>query len=468
MKTLNFFWGRFRTKVTIVLILSLLFVTALSNFLIYQFSLSFQFKQLREELMLAAKTSVLMIDVDSLLGVPLNPEGINSEQFKIIAEKLMKIKKENPVIKYIYTMTKTSQPGILQFIVDPEPVSEEEKRKGVTSYPGDKYDASRFPEMLKAFEGVSADRKLTVDPWGVFLSGYAPIRDKNGKAVAILGVDMDAQDVYLVEREIQLRAIFVLIIGIFVSIVLSFLISQRITRPIKRLVEGTRKIAAGDLQYKVEAKGSDEISELAESFNSMATSLLESRKKLHDYFYRVVQSLVKILEAKDNYTRGHSERVAEYVEKIALKMGFSPEKVEMVKKAAQLHDIGKLGINERILNKVGLLTNEEWNIIREHPILGEEILRPISFEEEMPDIVRSHHERYDGQGYPDKIKGEGINVFSQIIAVADAYDAMTSSRAYRPALDKEKAIEEIKKNSRTQFNRNVVEASLAVFEEEKK
>ena len=458
-------FSSFRTRVTIILVLSFIFVSGLSNLLIHEFAISSQFNQLREKLMVIAQTAALMVDADLLLEVPLNREGVNAAQYKVIAEKLKRIKEVNPLIKSIYTMTKTGREGIWQFMVDPEPIIKA-KRSSPTSYPGDKYDASRFPEMLKGFFGSSADKKLMLDEWGVTLSGYAPILDKNGKAVAILGVDIAAEDVYNTRKEINRRGILVLAIGIFTSIALGLLISRRITDPIKKLVEGTRRIAAEDLQHRVEIKGNDEIKELADSFNSMAMSLFESKIKLHDYFYRVVQSLIRILEAKDVYTRGHSERVSEYAEKTALKMQLPAQKVELLKKVAQLHDIGKLVIYEGILNKQDKLTEEEWKIIRGHPVTGEEILKPLFLDDEMLAAVRSHHERYDGRGYPDKISGENISVFTQIISVADTYDAMTSARAYRPALSKEEATRELKNNCGTQFNPQVVEAFLNVLQEE--
>lgn len=277
---------------------------------------------------------------------------------------------------------------------------------------------------------------------------------------------MEAKDVYQTQKEVHRRAMFVLLVGVLTSVVLGFTISSRLAARIEKLAKATRHIAAEDLEYKVEMGGNDEISELAKSFNQMASSLADSRNKLHDYFYRVVQSLVRILEAKDPYTQGHSERIAEYAQKIALHMGFSPEKAETVRKAAELHDIGKLAINENILNKKGKLTDEEWKIIREHPILAEEVLKPVLLDEEMLVMIRSHHERYDGEGYPDKIKGDNINLFAQIIAVADAYDAMISPRAYREPMSKEAAISELKVNSGTQFNTQVVKAFLKMMEEE--
>lgn len=429
MKNIALFFRSFRTMVASALIVSMLFVAGLSNFLIYKFTLNSQFNQLREKLMVIAQTAAILFDGDLLMQIPPTPDGINHPGYNIVAEKLKKIKEVNPLLKYVYTMTKTDQEGIWQFIADPEPVTLKDKRRGISTYHGYKYDVTRFPEMMKAFNGPAADKKIGIDEWGATISGYAPIRDKNGKAVAMLGVDVMADDVYKIQRAVHRRGLFVLALGVIFSVGLGTLLSKRITLPIQSLVAGTRKIAAQDLHHQVEVYGPDEIRELARSFNIMAKSLLDVRNRMDDYFYHAMQSLVRILEAKDHYTRGHSDRVAEYTEKIALRMGFPQEKVSVIKKAAELHDIGKLPIQESILNKVGKLTEEEWKVIQEHPIVGEDILKPVVFDQELLSLVRSHHERYDGKGYPDRLKGEENNIFAQIVSVADAYDAMSSTRA---------------------------------------
>jgi HD-GYP domain-containing protein (c-di-GMP phosphodiesterase class II) len=463
MKRIVSFFHRFSVRVTIALIVSMFFVAALSNFFIYRYALDFQFKDLQEKLRIIAQTATLAIDVEKLQQVPLTRAGMSTPQYYAVAETLKEIKRANERIRYIYTMAKTSEPGVLQFIVDPNLLTKEEYKKSLTAFPGDRYDATHFPEMLKGFEQSMADAKLCTDVWGVTLSGYAPIRDKEGKVVAILGVDMMADQVYQMQRRVHERGLFVLLLGIIFSVTLGIVVSRRVIEPIRQLADATRFIAKGDLDYQVEVKGSDEIAALAGSFNSMVRNLSQSREKLHNYFYRVMQSLVRLLEAKDAYTKGHSERVSDYAGRIAESMGFDSEKVERIKEISHLHDIGKLVIHENVLNKKGPLTDQEWKMIKEHPALGEEVLKGAVFEDEMLAMVRSHHERYDGSGYPDKLKGNEINIFAQIISVADAFDAMTSSRAYRTALTREKALAEIKANSGLQFNAKVVEAALAVL-----
>jgi len=445
--------------VTLALIFSLLFITGLDNLILYEYNIRLQFKNLQEKLKTIASTAAVDIDASLIKKVPLDKKGVQSEAYKKVAEQLNKIKNANPQLKYIYTLTKTNKPGIWQFVVDPSP-----RVGGRTSFPGEEYEAYRFPEMLKAYEGPSVDSKLVFDEWGATLSGYAPIHDKNSKPVAVLGIDIDANEVYAVENAARLKAIFILILVIALSIILGAWVSMSVTQPVRNLVEGTRKIASGDLAHKVEIKSKDEIGELAEAFNAMAGNLLTSRQNLHDYFYRVVQAMVRSLEAKDHYTRGHSDRVAEYSGKIAKVMGFPEEKVEMLKKAAQLHDIGKLGIHEDILNKKSELSDSEWDLIHQHPAVGEEILKPIFLEEEMLAVVRNHHERYDGKGYPDGLKGDQINIFAQIVSVADSYDAMTSSRSYRVALSEQEAVSRLRTGCGTQFNTLIVEAFIKALQ----
>jgi len=453
----------FRTKVTIALTFSILFVAFLSYALVHHVSAEFQFQQLRKSLMAVAQTASLLIDGDTLKTIPLNKEGINSEAYQKIMRELQRVKSANPKILYIYTMARTKDSGIWKFIVDLDPVVKNTGNRDLTSFPGDIYDVSQSPGIEKALQGPSADEKLIRDEWGVTLSGYAPIRDKSGRAVAVLGMDISAQDVFDMEHKLNQRTLIVLAFGILLSILLGILISRRTTEPIRKLQEATRRIAAGDLTHKVNIKGHDEISRLGESFNQMALKLDESRKALHNYFYRMVQSLVRGLEAKDSYTRGHSDRVSEYSQAIALEMGFPREEVELLKEVTQLHDIGKLGIDESILNKTEKLRDDEWETIKRHPVTGEEILKPLFLEKRMLAVVRNHHERYDGKGYPDGLKGEELDVWVQIVTVADSYDAMTSKRSYRNALSKEIAVEELTKNSGTQFSPRVVEAFLKVL-----
>ncbi len=179
-------------------------------------------------------------------------------------------------------------------------------------------------------------------------------------------------------------------------------------------------------------------------------------------YFETVQALAQAIEASDKYTRGHSDRVTYIAMEIAKRLKLSRADIDTLKYACILHDIGKIGILKEVLNKPGQLTPAEFEEIKKHPALGEEIISPVAFLENIKPIIRHHHERYDGSGYPDKIKSDQIPFLSRIIAVADTYDAMTSQRPYRPALATELALAEIRKCSGTQFDPEVVNAFLEI------
>ncbi len=177
-----------------------------------------------------------------------------------------------------------------------------------------------------------------------------------------------------------------------------------------------------------------------------------------------VKSFAKTLDAKDKYASGHSERVTRYALVIAKEMNLPQDEIDRLAQAGILHDIGKIGISEIVLNKNGKLDSKESEEMRSHPVIGRDILAPISQFQDIAEIVYYHHERYNGEGYPEGLVGEDIPLLSRIIAVADTFDAMTSTRAYREKIGRDKTIEEIKSNSGTQFDPKVVEAFLKVVD----
>lgn len=165
-----------------------------------------------------------------------------------------------------------------------------------------------------------------------------------------------------------------------------------------------------------------------------------------------IETLSKTIEAKDPYTSGHANRVMEYSVLLAEEYGLSESKIQKIRTAAVLHDIGKIAINDNILNKATGLTSEEYAEIKKHPSVGADIISNMDLFKDIKGIVKYHHERYDGKGYPDGLKGEEIPIEACILAIADSYDAMTTDRPYRKALDKEVALEEILSNTGTQFH----------------
>jgi len=455
----------FQIYVTTALILAAIFPLLLSNLTIYKFSYDSAFQNLRRRLMVIAQLSAERIDANELQQIPLDKTGVTSQYFQMTIDKLRRIKEISKLVTYIYIMKPTDQPGIWKFVADPDMVVKRDNTT-LTSFPGDLYNASRFPAMIEALKTPSADTKLELDEWGATLSGYAPIYDAQHRVIAVLGVDMMADDVYALQNAIKIRTLIIFGFGVLLSLLLGFILSQRITQPIESLVEGTRHLAKGDLEHQVDVGRDDEIGELAVSFNAMANKLKQSRQKLLNYFYGIVRTLIRVIEAKDHYTGGHSQHVAHLVVKIARKMNYPPETIKLFRRLTLLHDIGKLGISDAILNKPGSLTPEEWSEVKNHPVLGEKILRPVFEKDNMLSIVSQHHERQDGKGYPNGLTGEQISEFAAIVSVADAYNAMTTDRAYRKALTKEEAIEELIRHKGTQFLPKIVDVFLQILKTE--
>ncbi|MFC1956706.1 HD domain-containing phosphohydrolase [Chloroflexota bacterium] len=188
----------------------------------------------------------------------------------------------------------------------------------------------------------------------------------------------------------------------------------------------------------------------------------EQAKKIRNAFFNAITALAYALEAKDSYTSGHSQRVSEISAAIARELGLSQENTNKIELAGRVHDVGKIGVKESVLNKPSGLTDEEFQHIKYHPEAGERILAPIVEDEGILQIVRHHHERYDGNGYPDGFSGDQIPLGARILAVADSYDAMISERPYGGAMSVEKACAEIEWGRNSQFDPEVAGAFLRI------
>ncbi len=185
-------------------------------------------------------------------------------------------------------------------------------------------------------------------------------------------------------------------------------------------------------------------------------------------FHSFVESFTSALEARDQYTAGHSDRVAVLSEMIAYEMGFKRQKCEGIHIAGHLHDIGKIGIPDGILLKTGALRKCEFEVIKEHSVIGWRILKDIPGLEGIAEIVLQHHERIDGSGYPNGLTGNDISLGARIIAVADTYDAMTTFRSYKKPVSEEEAVEMIKEKSGSFFTRDIIEAFVNIVRDYEK
>lgn len=234
----------------------------------------------------------------------------------------------------------------------------------------------------------------------------------------------------------------------------------------KKIYDWSQKIKSGDLTTRLTISPKNDLYYISQSFNTMA-DILENlisenerkidllsvqNKKLEEINNDLVMSLVSAIEAKDKYTLGHSERVSKYATALAKKLNLPEEKIEEIRIAGMLHDVGKIGVSDNILNKPSKLSNDEYEEIKRHPSIGSWILNTLNLPENTIEAINYHHERYDGKGYPLGLNGSELSLETQLISLSDAYDAMTSERPYRSAMSHEEAIKEIKKASYTQFN----------------
>lgn len=252
-----------------------------------------------------------------------------------------------------------------------------------------------------------------------------------------------------------------------------------------------KQVAEGDYSQRV-----DFMEDFSEAFNSMITNLKERTEQLEKakerlaiysltleqkvegrtkeleqknvelqrLFISTIQGLSNTLEAKDKYTKDHSTNVANYAVIISEKLNFPKDKIELLRTAGLLHDIGKIGIEASVLNKLGSLTKEEYEQVKKHPVISACIVEPIKEFSEIISSIRHHHESFDGSGYPDALKGEDIPLGARILAIADAYDAMNSNRPYRNRLKKNESIKELIANKGIQFDPRLVDIFIKLIE----
>lgn len=284
--------------------------------------------------------------------------------------------------------------------------------------------------------------------------------------------------------------------------VFGIIAGKHLTEPLQRIFIGIKNISKGNFDYKLEVYTNDEFGVLCHKFNDMVTDLdnlyderefqskeimaqkdeinalyqqtnamnkelfnLLDKQKIN--YLSTVKALANAIEAKDKYTEGHCKRVTRYCLAIAKELNLSEEEMDNIHFAALLHDIGKIGIPSSIINKKGKLTDEEFEIIKKHPQIGYDILKNVEFLKVSNEVILQHHERMDGKGYPNALRTENITLLSKILAVADSYDAMTSSRPYRPVpLTIQSALIELENNMEKQFDAQVVEIFIKIMMKE--
>ncbi|MFK5895266.1 MAG: HD domain-containing protein [Pseudomonadota bacterium] len=233
---------------------------------------------------------------------------------------------------------------------------------------------------------------------------------------------------------------FILISGLVFMLLLWAFLKQGVLTPLQSIEKTAKEITQGKLNSRTSLNSNDELGQLGLSINNMAGSIQELLNTQEQAYLQVLQSLAKALEAKDPYTAGHSGRVAKFSVKLGQYLNLSKEEIKILKQGALMHDLGKIAIPDHILNKPSKLDDEEFKIMRTHPIKTSDIMKPIRHYDQHREIAAWHHERWDGKGYPDGLSGEKIPLLARIVSIADTWDAMTGDRVYRKGMSKEKAL----------------------------
>jgi HD-GYP domain-containing protein (c-di-GMP phosphodiesterase class II) len=371
----------------------------------------------------------------------------------------------------IRRLQQVSLSGLVPYVVD----SQGRLVAAATGQYATGQDMSHF-EIVRSFvdEGakaqLAATREFTIREGKnttEMLGTYSPVTSLEWAVV----VQKPREEAYRGIYEMQRTGRLLAWLAVFVSVGLSILSARRITSPLQVLAQSSQAIARGDFSQRVHLKTRTEIGELATTFNTMSEELeqfVEDLKRAAEenkaLFMGSIQMLAGAVDEKDPYTRGHSDRVTKYSLMIASEMGLDPGFLEILRVSAQLHDVGKIGIEDRILKKPGALTPEEFEIMKTHTTKGANILRPVPQLREMLPGIELHHEALDGRGYPYGLKGDDIPLLARVIAVADTFDALTTNRPYQKAHDSVEALRIIQNVSGKRLDPKAVAALLAVFE----
>jgi len=371
----------------------------------------------------------------------------------------------------IRRLQQVSLTGLIPYVVD----SQGRLVAAATAQYATGQDMSHF-DIVRSFVGegskaqLAATREFTIrngKDTTDMLGTYSPVTSLDWAVV----VQKPREEAYRGIYEMQRTGRLLAWLAVFLSVGLSIFSARRITSPLQVLAQSSQAIARGDFSQRVHIKTRTEIGELATTFNTMSEELeqfVEDLKRAADenknLFMGSIQMLAGAVDEKDPYTRGHSDRVTKYSLMVAKEMGLDPGFLEILRVSAQLHDVGKIGIEDRILKKPGALTPEEFEIMKTHTTKGANILRPVPQLREMLPGIELHHEALNGRGYPYGLKGDDIPLLARVIAVADTFDALTTNRPYQQAHDPVEALRIIQNLSGQRLDPRAVAALLAVFQ----
>jgi HD-GYP domain-containing protein (c-di-GMP phosphodiesterase class II) len=331
------------------------------------------------------------------------------------------------------------------------------------------YEAFGVVQTFRSAQGHSAVTTEFTLETGESIEEYLASFDTTEQGWGIF-VQLRKAQAYAAVNQMIRTTLFWAGLAMMLALVLAYVLAATVTRPIKALAAGTHAFARGDLEHKVAVGSRNELGELAETFNSMARQLQDYIQRLknaarlnNELFMGTIKALAEAIDEKDPYTRGHSDRVNRYAVLLARQMGLSSKLIREIYISSLFHDIGKIGIEDKILQKPAALTDQEFAIMKHHPEKGAQMLSPIKAMRDIIPGIRFHHERWDGSGYPLALKGEAIPLAARIVAVADAFDAMTTNRPYQKAMTFERAIARLRELSGRAYDRKVVEGLADAF-----
>lgn len=280
-----------------------------------------------------------------------------------------------------------------------------------------------------------------------------PVRDK-GEVIGALEAEIDllktVAHIQFMDDKYELNIVLMFSFGgAILFMFIWWVIYSNLIQPISSLLRVAKAISKGDLDKRVKEASSYEVARLGRAVNTMADNIQQLLEEQELAYMQAMQSLAKALETKDKYTAGHSGRVASYSVKLGRRLGLGKEQLTLLKQGALMHDLGKIGIPDIILNKPGALNDHEYEQMKAHPTMTATIMKPLKRFKEFTDIAAWHHERWDGKGYPSGMAGEEIPLLARIVAIADTWDAMTGDRVYRKGMTVEKSVNilEVEKDS---------------------
>jgi HD-GYP domain-containing protein (c-di-GMP phosphodiesterase class II) len=329
--------------------------------------------------------------------------------------------------------------------------------------------ASGLPKDLRTTATVQRFLDIEEGRKAELIGTYSTIPDLAWTVIAQRGLEEARDDAGV--KELNAQALTFVLVVIAAAVILGYLFAVGISTPIRALAASTRAISRGEFHERAPVRGAAEISELAQTFNNMAgdiesyiARLKQAAEENRELFLGSIRMLAAAIDEKDPYTRGHSDRVAKYSVMVGQQLGLSAEELDRLRISALLHDVGKIGVDDRVLKKPGALTAEEFQIMKQHPSKGANIMRPVAQLKEMLPGIELHHEHVDGKGYPYGLKGDEIPLMARIISVSDVLDAMTTNRPYQSARDIDDALQVIRKLAGSKFDPNVVGALEAVVQ----